>query len=262
MSQPKPFQDTVVKAISERKKTNPAYSLRTFAQTIGVTPSHLAMILEKTKFPSPELVTRIGEAIDVASETIETWQKEIREQKKAFFFHGATPTIGDSTSECSTNSWYHLAIVELFKTKNFKSSYSYIADEIGLDLQTAIEAVTALEQGGVVTTETTPWSVTLTDAQSSSNSPLEKRTAHENREMQKDLLEIAIGAIDNVDNEERDNTSVTMAIQKDRLPEAKEMIKKFRKEMAEFLSGQDGKADEVYHLTVGLFPTSTSEDDE
>lgn len=256
MTQPKPFQDTVVKAISERKKTNPAYSLRHFAQTIGVTPSHLSMILEKTKFPSPELVTRIGEAIEVASETIEKWQKEIREQKKAFFFHGATPAYNESSVGTQINSWYHLAIVELFKTKNFKSAYSYISEEIGLDLQTAIEAVSALERNQIISTETTPWSVTA-----SSNSLMEIRTAIETREMQKDLLEIAIGAIDNVDDEDRDNTSVTMAIQKDKLAEAKEMIKKFSREMAEFLKAEDGKADEVYHLTVGLFPTKIQDEE-
>lgn len=258
MNSPKQFQDSVANAINDRKKRNPAYSLRAFAQSIGVTPSHLSMILNKKKFPSPDLVERIGEAIEVPAGTIETWQKEIREQKKSFFFHGPVSEYNELQpgDYSHISKWYHYAIIELFKTKNFKSSYSFIADQIGIDVPTAVEAVSALEQNEIVTTETTPWSVI-----SKANTNItDKRTTLERRQLQKDLLEISIGAIDNIEPEERDHSSMTMAIHTDRIPEAKEMIKKFRRELCEFLTSE-GQGDSVYHLTLGLFPTVTDDKD-
>lgn len=46
---------------------------------------------------------------------------------------------------------------------------------------------------------------------------------------------------------------MTMAVDKQRLPEAKALIKSFRRDLAKLLS-RGKKRDEVYNLSIALFP--------
>ena len=59
--------------------------------------------------------------------------------------------------------------------------------------------------------------------------------------------------------ERRDQTSMTMAIDTKLLPQAKEKIKKFRRDMDRLLQSSDTK-DEVYHLSVSLYPVTKTTD--
>src|SRR5262249_27217844 len=67
-------------------------------------------------------------------------------------------------------------------------------------------------------------------------------------------LRRSIDALDDVPIDERDITSMTMAIDLRRLPEAKKKIRAFRKELAALLEG--GEASEVYNLNIQLIPIS------
>jgi uncharacterized protein (TIGR02147 family) len=74
------------------------------------------------------------------------------------------------------------------------------------------------------------------------------------RQLQLELLDKARRAIETVPIEERDCTSITMAVEPARLPEAKKMIQRFRRRMAAYLN--TGQGSEVYHLTVQLTPAT------
>lgn len=71
----------------------------------------------------------------------------------------------------------------------------------------------------------------------------------------------AIEALDDVPIEERDITSMTMAIDVRKIQEAKKRIREFRKDMAAFL--EEGEATEVYSLNVQFIPiTKKSREDD
>jgi len=76
------------------------------------------------------------------------------------------------------------------------------------------------------------------------------------RHFQKQILEKAITSLESDDISERDITSITIAINEDRIPEAKVEIKKFRLKMSEFLA--TGKKTRVYNLGIHLIPLSKS----
>ena len=51
---------------------------------------------------------------------------------------------------------------------------------------------------------------------------------------------------------------MTMAINKEKLPEAKERIKKFRRELSQFLN--EGETNnEVYNLSISLYPVTVKD---
>jgi uncharacterized protein (TIGR02147 family) len=78
------------------------------------------------------------------------------------------------------------------------------------------------------------------------------------RKSHKQTLEQAIEALDNVELSQRDITSITMAIDVKKIPLAKEMIRKFRRELAAAL--ETDKRTEVYNLNVQLVPVSKTQE--
>ena len=65
------------------------------------------------------------------------------------------------------------------------------------------------------------------------------------RKMQSDLLAKAIDALEYIDPKLRDQSSITMAIDPSKLPEAKQKILEFRRSLMEFLEASNEKT-EVY----------------
>jgi len=78
------------------------------------------------------------------------------------------------------------------------------------------------------------------------------------RNLQKQILEKALVALENLPMERRDQSSLTMAMDSNLLQEVKECIKGFRKEMATFQS-KSKKLDQIYHLSVSFYPVLENE---
>ena len=66
------------------------------------------------------------------------------------------------------------------------------------------------------------------------------------------FIKQSIDALFAVPVESRDITSMTMAIDKNKIPEAKRKIKQFRRNLCQFL--ESGEKNEVYNLNVQLIP--------
>ena len=75
------------------------------------------------------------------------------------------------------------------------------------------------------------------------------------KSLQKQILEKALIAIDEVPFSKRNHTSMTMAIDSQLLPKANDCIVKFRRELCAILQESKNK-DAVYELGVALFPVT------
>jgi uncharacterized protein (TIGR02147 family) len=71
--------------------------------------------------------------------------------------------------------------------------------------------------------------------------------------MQRQLLMKALSTLESIPLEERDHSSMTMAIDTRKLKQAKEKIRRFRRELSGYLTRVDER-DAVYALTIALFP--------
>lgn len=74
------------------------------------------------------------------------------------------------------------------------------------------------------------------------------------RESHRQTLEQALAKLDEVPLEQRDVTSISMAIDVSKIPAAKKMILRFRRSLSEFL--ESGHQTEVYNLNVQLLPVT------
>lgn len=78
------------------------------------------------------------------------------------------------------------------------------------------------------------------------------------RKMQRQILEMAINAMENVPIEYRDQSTITMGLDDSQMPEAKERIKQFRREICKTLQ-KTKKRNSVYQFTISLYPVTNRE---
>lgn len=148
------------------------------------------------------------------------------------------------------SNWHHYAILSLTETEDFTNQLAWIGDRLGITTEEAEQAVARLRRLGLVQDDpakgikATHKNVTTTHDVIS----YALRKAH------KQYLDKGIEALDEIPVAERDITGMVMAIDRERLSEAKALIKNFRRQLSELL--ETGNRNEVYSLTVQLIPVT------
>lgn len=144
--------------------------------------------------------------------------------------------------------WHHFAVLSLIRTEDFQSAPDWIAKRLGITVTQCKEALERLSRLGLISIDATGklrrGKAKFRTVDNIANVSL--RQAHAEN------LELAKEALTKNSVDERDFTAATMAIDPQKLPEAKERIRKFQDELADFL--ESGSQTEVYKICIQLFP--------
>lgn len=230
-----------------RCRANPAYSLRAFARQLQMEPSFLSKILSGKRSVTPAILARLAARLELDPARV-----------AAFASAPASPAAAEAAYRDLTADqfaviadWYHYAILELAKTRGFSAEPAAIARRLGIravEARAALERLQRLEMIGL----DARGRVTVPPASHTTvSSPF---TTAAFRKLQRQILEQAIDAMEEVPIELRDQSSMTMAIDPRLLPEAREMIRKFRRDLCALLQRNGPPHEEVYQLSVSLFP--------
>lgn len=84
------------------------------------------------------------------------------------------------------------------------------------------------------------------------------RTTAAHKLLQKQILAMAIAALEEIPLERRSQTSTTMAISTELIPEAINKIRTFQNDLSELLS-RSQRCDEVYQLSISLYPIAKNQ---
>ena len=147
--------------------------------------------------------------------------------------------------------WEHFAVLSLLQCSDFRSEIEWIARRLGITEARASQVVSRLLELGLL----------AADAEGKlSRSEKNYRTPDDTADVSlkkchEQSLELARESLYRDSVDERDFTSVTVAVNPKNLRTAKEMIRKFQDELCDRL--EDGTRTEVYRLSVQLFPLST-----
>lgn len=152
------------------------------------------------------------------------------------------------------SEWYHYAILELTYVSGFKSEAKWIAKKLSITVEEAKAATERLKRLGLLLEEN--GSLIKSSKFLTNLSSVNTSAAHQ--ELQRQIIEKSLLAIDGCNQEEKDITSMTMAIDIANLPKAKEIIKKFRRELCALL--EDGEQSQVYNLAIQLYPISNKQE--
>jgi uncharacterized protein (TIGR02147 family) len=240
--------------LTEKIKKNPQFSLRAFSRMVDVSPAVLSRILSGKRKLTFKIAVRIADAFMLGP----------GEREVLYSFYLSTgkeeaPTAKlkkekELSIDCfnAMKEWYHYGITQLLYIENFREDHKWMAKMLGiteLEVKLAVERLLRLEildfneEGKLFRTST--HMSTTTDIASAGI-----------RHFQKQILEKSIYSLEHDDILERDITSITVAINEDKIKEAKAEIKKFRKRMSEFLG--EGEKTRVYNLGIHLIPLSKS----
>lgn len=241
------FRSLLQNELLRRCQKNPGYSLRSFARALQISPSSLSRILKGERTLAPKsrakIATRLGldpaEVSELAPGTL------ARGEVLQFQALGAD-------AFAAISDWYHYAILELTHIQGFRSEPRWVAKRLGITVSEVNAAVERLVRLGMLKVSEGQW---IHDSGNHTNVTADQRAAGF-RKLQRQILEQALKALDETPIERRDQGSMTMAINTKRLPEAIEMLTRFRREMCALLE-QDVQRDDVYQLSVSLFPINS-----
>jgi uncharacterized protein (TIGR02147 family) len=234
------------------KLRNPSFSLRAFSRKIGLSSSAVSEIFSGKRKVSRKLAERVlltlQQDADVIQNVLSAFDEVAKSRQPAAVEYRAISI----ETYAVISEWYHFAILNLMETVDFESNAAWIAQRLGLDSSVVEGAVNRMAALGMLKWEDGKLKRVekkLTTSDDIANAALKR--AH------KQNLQLAAGAIDDVALDKRDFTAMTFAINMNRIPQAKKIIRRFLDEISDCLEA--GDATEVYKLSVGLFPLTKLE---
>ena len=236
---------------------NPAYSLRAYSRKLKIPVSALSGILAGKQRIAKKTGEKIVQALALAPER----QDRILSALK---YRSDSPKSGKKSSFLSDGSlidmdqfhlisdWYYFGILSLAITDGFQGEAPWVAERLGINKQMAKTALLRLERLGLLVRESKGAGRFLPTGKQFKTTHAVPNTFVRKHHLQN--LELSKRSMEEDAFEECDFSSMTMAVDKTRLPKAKEMIREFRRKLNDYLEA--GEKKEVYRMCVQLFPLS------
>jgi uncharacterized protein (TIGR02147 family) len=222
---------------------NPNYSMRAYSKKIGLAQPAISEMLSGKRGITKKSAEKILNGLDIDPE--EAFKILSSEDEPSIKFQPLDQDAFDIIA-----NWHHYAILSLAETKDFKSSEEWIAERLGITTMAASEAIEKLLQCKMLTRDSfgqlKPTGQSF-EAISSVAKPALRKANRQN-------LELASVALEEVPLELRDFTAITLCLDPMRLEDARKMIKNFRRQFNRVM--ESGHKKEVYKLCVQLFPLS------
>ncbi len=243
------FKGLLQQEFLRRVSKNKNYSLRAYAQYLGINHATLSTILSgKRKITKPTVIT-LSKALGLGPEEVQKFLSgestpESMEERDFFLLQNDVFSF--------ISEWYFDAILELSVIPHVNLSPKAISAVLNISVPQASMAIETLERLELLKkNDEGKYVITY---KNSSNILDPDTTTSAQKNYQRSVLEKSIEALENMDRKKRDHTSTTMAISSQDLPKAKEIIKKFRQDLNAFMQRDESALDEVYQLQVSFFP--------
>ncbi|HXH30707.1 MAG TPA: DUF4423 domain-containing protein [Bacteriovoracaceae bacterium] len=255
------YRDILAEELERRKLLNSSYSLRAYARDLDISAPRLSQIMAKKHGLSPKAAQEIADKL------------KLPEEQKKWFCHsvGALHARGEKSKEEFKQrvqqykkgaevfteihmeyfkvmaQWYHFAILELTHLEQFRLDYSWMAETLSIDVEEVKSAVERMknlellheEDGKLI--DVFKFLATPSDVPSP-----DLKTFHMN------MMKRAMAALYDQDIHSREIASNIFAINKEDVPELKQKLRSFRRELEHTVS-KAKKKDAVYCLGMQFF---------
>jgi uncharacterized protein (TIGR02147 family) len=244
--------------LAARCEHNSRYSLRAFAQCLGIGSSDLSKLIRQKRRLTDVTLVRLATRLGLTPDEIEPYREALRQSPTRVSARAGATAAGDDYRQLSTDTfrllgdWYHMAILELIKVRGFQPSEKWVARRLRISASEVNIAVQRLTRLGLLEITADGRWVCL---EGSTTSVSNEYTDAAKKRLQRQILGKAAQALDDVPFADRDQSAILMAVNRKHLPAAKDMIRDFRRRLCALLEEGDDK-EEVYYLTVSLFPVS------
>lgn len=258
------YQKCLREELQRRCESNPRYSVRAFARALRIDVGAVSRFLSGKQTPSMKMAKKLLAVIELSTEDEQSFLSSLAQTQKSRKLQRVSPDFRHFDSsvrpkELSVDlyrviaDWYHAAILELTFTAEFKNNPREIAKQLGISAAEAKLAVQRLLELGLLEDR----DGILKKSEEQFTTADKNLTTPALRKNQKQFLEKAIFSLENDPIEERSVTSMTMAIDPEKLSVARQMIREFNRSLCQFL--ESGKRTRVYNLGVALCPLQVKE---
>jgi uncharacterized protein (TIGR02147 family) len=256
------FREHLKKELETRIEKNPKYGLRAFSKHLDIDSSRLSKILKGQRPLSAPLVASLGEKLGLSNKQIDIFKKHIR----APYQKNAITSDDLPMDDCYQlrmdqitliSEWQHYAILEIMKHPKFQPTLAWVSEHLHQPQEIIAMAVERLKRIGLLEIKTDGSWKDISDG-FSTHVLGDNLTSRAHRNYQIQILELSKEALQQVSIDQRDHSTIAVATSAAKIPEAKKKIRKFRRELAEFLEDTKDQ-NSVYHLNIGLFPIPPQE---
>lgn len=231
--------------LAERKARNSNYSLRAFAQNIGISPAQLSQLLSGKRNFTADMLAQIATALHLSpDEERSLMTRTLLEKSKVLPEEKRKRQLEEDEFRLIAE-WYHFAILSLARIRNAKADPFWISDRLGISAAEAREALERLrrlkilDEGKTLKQISEPLNVV-------SDVPSRAIQAYHNR-----MLGLATERLAKTPLEKRDYSAMTFAADPAKIPQARKMVEKFQDQLADFL--QTPNAKEVFVVSCQIF---------
>jgi len=259
----KGYRSIISRELEVRKRRRPGYSLRAFARDLKMPAPKLSQVLSGSCGISRDRGAQLAEKMGLSQDEKEVflWLIEAEHSRSPKAREGAKKELlkldeKDGFGPLALDrfkiisDWYHSAVLELPRLKNFSSSSKWISERLGVDKNKIEVAIERLLDFGLLSRNESSQELHRTENHLATPSGIPSK---EIREHHSQILTKADQALEKFPISERDFSAITMAIDSSRMDEARERLKEFRREFCKDLQKSDNK-DRIYCLSIQFFP--------
>jgi uncharacterized protein (TIGR02147 family) len=245
-------QQLLTREFENRKKQNPAFSLRSFARWLGLSPAQTSQVMSGKRPLTVGSIEKISARLALSPVEKRKLLASLLGRKSGDLEASGpvkTQTLKRALEEDHfrlIGDWYHLAILSLTRVHGAKADPRWIASRLGIRVEDANLAVQRLVRIGLL--ETFPKFRQIGEPfQVVSHVPSEAI-----RRYHKQVLMLAAEKIDTVPLELRQLQSISIPMRISAVAKLKPLIDEFLDEAAS-LAASDSP-EEIYNLNVQLVP--------
>ncbi len=255
---PKHFSEIIRDQFHTRALKNPSYSLRAFARDLELTSGGLSDILTKKTGLSESKAQSIAEKLFINTEERNFFctlvkancsrKEDERKNAEAELWNYDTEYINLADDHyCVLSEWYHFALVELVRIKDFQNDPQWISKRLGISPEEVKKAIERLLHVKLLNLEDGKLTQTYDFFSSPSGTPSDAA-----KNFHKQIISRASDALMTQKIEERDFTSGFLRVRKSEIPIIAQKIKEFRRELSkEVESGEEH--DSIYAFSIQFY---------
>lgn len=245
--------------LSLRQRNNPRYSLRSFARDLDIHSSTLSQVINNKRNLPFKKAQSVVDALDLNPIERTMFLNSFYKTKTKI---DEIEIVNLTDSHIVANScykvlaeWEHFAVLELFDLNAFEVTIESIQKKLDVTKTRAEVVLKNLIDAELLSYDSESGQYSKTHENISTT---EDQSSKALRKSHQEMLAMASQKIEEIPLEFRDYSSVNVSVDQSKMPEAKSIIREFRKKMMALL--RDGEKKDVYQLSIQFFPLSVLEE--
>lgn len=238
--------------LSQRQRINPNYSLRAYSGFLGLHSSTLSQVLNGKRALPLKNAKQVADKLNLGPKDKTLFLESLYRLKTNIddikIDQNDDRFILDESYSKVIAEWEHYAVLTLFDVTNFNASVDEIATRLGLtELRAEVVLNNLLICNLINKDENGVFQKTHSKVRTT-----EDVTMKALKDSHLETLEMGKNKLEEIDVELRDYSAMTMAVDLEKLPEVKTIIREFRQKVSALL--RDGNKTDVYQLAIQLYP--------